>query len=367
MSHVEKKLMKDFKDWRAETKRNGTINKTIKKDLEEFMETRFQIKPSQTEGEQPLTILDILDMMIAPDVDASVAANSVRHNAIACQTSEDEKGEDLESAYSCSDPRFTLSGTKCFHVSTAKETYANAVTACKDMGGELAKISSLADDEIVRALRQRSDVSGVFIGLNNNQGSWAWQDGSALTSYTNWLTWPEGTQLEGQQEPRGRGNCVLVYYDDAQNGGWTDQNCAKTKKYACSKTADDRTGCTYSCSDSRFTLLGDKCFYVSSATAPVNFADAATACRGMNAHLAKISSLGEDVLVSAMRSGSGETRNGQSWSPSEEKGGLWIGANDLENEGTWVWEDGSSDSPYSNWINQEPNDDDGAGAECGVK
>ena len=86
MSHVERKLVQDFKDWRAETKRNGTTNKMIKKDLEEFMDTRFQIKPSQTEGEQPLTILDILNMMISPDVDASIAARSVRQNAIACQT-----------------------------------------------------------------------------------------------------------------------------------------------------------------------------------------------------------------------------------------------------------------------------------------
>ena len=82
MSHVEKKLAKDFKDWRAQSKRNGTVSQTMKKDLEEFMETRFQIRPSQTEIEQPLTILDILDMMIAPDVDATVAANSVRDSPV---------------------------------------------------------------------------------------------------------------------------------------------------------------------------------------------------------------------------------------------------------------------------------------------
>ena len=63
MSLVEKKLLHEFKDW--QNKRGGKSNKTIKKDLEDFMETRFQIKPSQREGEQPLTILDILDMMIA--------------------------------------------------------------------------------------------------------------------------------------------------------------------------------------------------------------------------------------------------------------------------------------------------------------
>ena len=188
MSHVENKLVHDFKGWREENKKNETTLNMIKKDLEEFMETRFQIKPSQKEGEQPLTILDILDMMIAPDVDASVAANSVRENALACQTA--EEGKNSESAYFCSDPRFTLSGTKCFHVSTTTENYANAVSACQGMGAELAEISSLADDVMVSALRDGSAT--VFIGLNKviNPESWVWQDGSALASYTNWLTRP---------------------------------------------------------------------------------------------------------------------------------------------------------------------------------
>ena len=188
---------------------------------------------------------------------------------------------------------FTLSGNKCFHVSTVKETYANAVTACKDMGAELAKISSPADDEIVSALRRRDDSSGgVFIGLNNNQGSWAWQDGSSLTSYTNWITWPDE-----KQEPQGPSSCVVKYFNDLQNyGGWTSLHnapgCDAQKKYACSNAAEDRTGCTYSCSDPRFALLGDKCFNVSPADVKVNYNDAANACQGMNAHLAKISSLG---------------------------------------------------------------------------
>ena len=110
--------------------------------------------------------------------------------------------------------------------------YANAVTACKDMEAELAKISSLADDEIVSVLSQRSDSISVFIGLNNIQGSWAWQDGSELTSYTNWITWPEG-----QQEPAGRGNCVLKNHNPdkpKKYGGWMTQSCDETQKYACS-------------------------------------------------------------------------------------------------------------------------------------
>ena len=65
-SHVEKKLVHDFNGLRAQNKRNGTTYETIKKDLEDFMETRFQIKPNQTEGERLLTILDIIETSMPP-------------------------------------------------------------------------------------------------------------------------------------------------------------------------------------------------------------------------------------------------------------------------------------------------------------
>ena len=81
MNDVEKKLVQDFRDWRTLHKKNEVDKKAIKKDMAEFMETRFQIKPT----EPSINILDILDTMIAPDVDASVAANGVRENEIACR------------------------------------------------------------------------------------------------------------------------------------------------------------------------------------------------------------------------------------------------------------------------------------------
>ena len=85
LNNVEKKLIQDFRDWRALYRKNKTDKEEIKKNMEEFMEERFQIKQSPAGGEQKVNILDILDMMIAPDVDASVAANGVRENEIACR------------------------------------------------------------------------------------------------------------------------------------------------------------------------------------------------------------------------------------------------------------------------------------------
>ena len=67
MNNVEKKLIQDFKNWRAQEKRVETNWEGIYKDTEEFMQTRFQIEPSISSGEQPISILDILDELVAPD------------------------------------------------------------------------------------------------------------------------------------------------------------------------------------------------------------------------------------------------------------------------------------------------------------
>ena len=143
MSHVENKLVHDFKSWRAENERKETTYNMIKKDLEEFMETRFQIKPT----EPSVNILDILDMMIAPDVDASVAANGVRENEIACRQSTTGMNDN---SGCCSNPNFQMApnGSKCLYVSTDVAIFTSAWLSCPQMqrGAELARIKSSEDD-----------------------------------------------------------------------------------------------------------------------------------------------------------------------------------------------------------------------------
>ena len=92
MNNVEKKLIREFQNWRTQENKVETSREVIYKDTEEFMQTRFQIEPSISSGEQPISILDILDTMIAPDVDASLAANSVRKNAMGLSKVKSELG-----------------------------------------------------------------------------------------------------------------------------------------------------------------------------------------------------------------------------------------------------------------------------------
>ena len=189
MNNVEKKLIRDFENWRAQENRVDTNREAISKDTEEFMQTRFQINPSKSSGEQPITILDILDTMIAPDVDASLAANSVRQNVMACQKSTANRDSD-PCEYSCSNPNFNISGSKCFFVSTAKLNYDAAKTACQDMGAQLATISGSTENQLVHNLLiLQGNRSAAYIGLNDieNEGTYVWQEGTFdHNAFTNW-------------------------------------------------------------------------------------------------------------------------------------------------------------------------------------
>ena len=160
MNNVEKKLTKDFDTWRIGNDRNETNEEAAKKDMEEFMHTRFQIKPSKSEPEELVNILDILNMMIAPDVDASVAASSIIENAAACKQS--NQAMKAVCSNSCANPNFKLLGGKCFYVSTAAANYDNAVTACQDQSAVLAKISTQEEDDFVWSLGGGEEV---WIGL----------------------------------------------------------------------------------------------------------------------------------------------------------------------------------------------------------
>ena len=246
MNNVEKKLVEDFNSWRVNNNKNETSKTAIYKDLEQFMEERFQIQPKKEKDPtiigQPIIILDILDTMIAPDVDASIAANSLRQNIIACKELTTSAVDSC--VYSCSRQDFELfqgeSGSKCFHLS-AGDSGAQFNTAgedCANMGAQLATISHGAENQFVRDLivdlPDGSDGC-VIIGLTDlaNKGIFRWQNDPTVA-------WTAGTAEEpiqnfwghaqGEDQPDNGGgleeDCVCV----GKNGLWYDYPCLRNRK-----------------------------------------------------------------------------------------------------------------------------------------
>ena len=233
MDSVEKKLGMNFAEWRTKNNRKENKKEAIERDIEEYMRTTFQIQS----GRRPVNILDILDTMIAPNVDASIAANGIRENIFACRDSgqktsnhsNDERKKRSTCVHSCANPDFKLSGTNCFMVSSEELNYTEATTECCKVGAQMATISSSADNTLVSDFISSRDGIGLFIGLNDQavEGTFVWQDGS-IPTYTNWR------QVHPNQPDGGTTqNCVVMKPDEK----WYDITCDIEMRFVYSMPA----------------------------------------------------------------------------------------------------------------------------------
>ena len=346
-----------------ENQKNLNTMEAMKEDMKEYMQKTFQIRLEEASMSEtkPVNILDILDTMIAPNVDASVTANGVRDNILACQETGRRKKRNTCTC-SCPDTQFKRSGNKCFGVSEHSLTNSEAVTQCSKRGAVLATIANAEDDNFVGSLMPGSVVhgsDGYWIGVNDLQeeGVFVWQDGSAL-SYDNWAqSWPK---VDSQS------NCVTK---SARGEKWYNMNCHLDRRFVCSQPAENSCAsadcptetisssnsgiltellaetttttagaCVHSCSNSAFRLSGTNCFWASSTM--LNYNDSKSQCCSLGAQLATVDSDADREAVKDMM---------------ESNEGNWIGLNNLGGSG-WVWQDGST--PTSpNWKNNNPNED----------
>lgn len=87
---------------------------------------------------------------------------------------------------------------------------------------------------------------------------------------------------------------------------------------------------------------------------------ASARCQAAGAHLVSIETVEEDALVASIA-----PQNAND--PTDFDG--WIGANDIANETTWMWETTLEPFVFTNWRSGEPNnnnDDDPTGEDCAV-
>ncbi|XP_033624558.1 macrophage mannose receptor 1-like [Asterias rubens] len=94
---------------------------------------------------------------------------------------------------------------------------------CSSMGGQLADIHSVQENEFVRTGTKRSD--SMWIGLyRSDTGGFSWEDNSGV-DYVNWAEGEPSLQHNGDHE-----NCVELYLN---NGRWNDIDCKQIKSYVC--------------------------------------------------------------------------------------------------------------------------------------
>ena len=109
-----------------------------------------------------------------------------------------------------------------YYVSNSTANYTTATAVATAVGGQLASITSAAENTFIRNAVTASSLGGVtyWAGGNDNvtEGTWAWPTCEAFT-YTNWNT---GEPNGGTGE-----NCLQVY----ATGTWNDWNTANIVNY----------------------------------------------------------------------------------------------------------------------------------------
>ena len=122
----------------------------------------------------------------------------------------------------------TSDGTRCLQAFAVTATWNEALTACEDEGGTLARIADSSDDSLAADLVAAiSSYPEFWVGYNDidSEGTFVWSDGGAVT-YTNWRS----------TEPNDSGgeDCTQV-----ETGGlWNDMPCDySSTSYVCQKDA----------------------------------------------------------------------------------------------------------------------------------
>ncbi len=140
----------------------------------------------------------------------------------------------------------TVVNGRCFKANKVTLTWANAQAACKNWGGNLTALSSLAQQ--TAAFNEAKAVCGTtgefWIGLSDSaaEGKYVWADGTPY-SFTNWST--------GEPNNSGDEDVIEAYLGD---GKWNDILASSTNIcYVCEK------GDPPACTDGNACTTTDKC------------------------------------------------------------------------------------------------------------
>ena len=112
-------------------------------------------------------------------------------------------------------------GSSCYKLSSYRQNWQAAKTACERMGSTLAIVNSQAEEQ---ALKPHIKWTSTWIGLHRylfDKTRWLWVDRSPLT-YTHW----------DRYEPKNiNEECVEM----RSSGRWNDLRCSRKLRYICEK------------------------------------------------------------------------------------------------------------------------------------
>ncbi|KAL4617320.1 macrophage mannose receptor 1-like [Arapaima gigas] len=213
-------------------------------------------------------------------------------------------------------------------------SWHEAQTKCSSMSSNLVTIQSESEQFFINSLLpdfHHIEVPDIWIGVSDKDqdGSFNWVDKTPIR-YSNWRTnFPQNTDK--------RWDCGQIYTGN-YNGLWETTNCFKNLGYICKMAGGQNvkpTAAPDSHCDTGYLLFGDSCYHFENEMVK-NWHDAETYCTNQNGHLASIHSEEEISFLSAHM-----TRSS------------WVGLNDIQTEGTYVWSDGTP-TDFLLWDHNQP-------------
>ncbi|XP_035697863.1 collectin-10-like, partial [Branchiostoma floridae] len=119
---------------------------------------------------------------------------------------------------------------RCFSFSTDRPNYAGARSACQILGGRLAMPKDQATNNFLVNQLTRYSIGSIWFGLTDqaDEGAFVWEDGTALTGWSDWYT--------GEPDDGGSGE-DCVEWRDVYGYKWNDIPCSFSKYYVCEVSA----------------------------------------------------------------------------------------------------------------------------------
>uniref|UniRef100_A0A914WNW2 C-type lectin domain-containing protein n=1 Tax=Plectus sambesii TaxID=2011161 RepID=A0A914WNW2_9BILA len=253
----------------------------------------------------------------------------------------------------------------CYQFEFMPKMWTSARDNCHQsmMMGFMADVNS---SDVQSFLDFQTGPVDYWIGLNSlkTQGQWEWDvpDGAAYSHLDGYTNWAPG---EPANDPNLR--CVQVRHSGSNMGLWYATDCEQTLPYFCQELksvyattstppSTSRTPTTLTpptnpatptgCPDGWHSsqVVSNKCYYVAAQKNIWFDAEAFCTKAGPNAHLTSITSAYENANVDAVVTST----------PSiSECDQFWIGGNDFDQDGQFVWEDGSPWG-YTKWAQGQP-------------
>nr|XP_054764133.1 uncharacterized protein LOC129270827 [Lytechinus pictus] len=196
-------------------------------------------------------------------------------------------------------------GSTLYHVTEdwTSRTYNGAKEYCLNLGGSLAQPRSQRANDLLQAV---SGSSGVWIGSNdiNEEGTYQWEDGTLLGGSSPW--WEDG-------EPTANSGLDCVQLSP---NGWRVQTCYAQLRFACQLNQALPLG--------NWIPFGKNDYFRLPSWLTLPFLDARDYCQ----------TLGGDIA---------QPKDDQSHDFLQETvdTAFWIGLSDTEEEGTYLWIDGT--------------------------